>query len=114
MIAVSDDNFVFLQNGSMTDASSLGSMTSSPRKLTKIDSDGWALWEILAKGRPEFGNPAAFNTCIAQSCWESFNVTLKHPAFFDKMNQFGSNEAGTAGLVTFKESSWLMSIVLSH
>ncbi len=114
VIAVSDDDFVFLQNGSMTDASSLGSMTSSPKKLTKIDSDGWTLWERLAKGRPEFGNPAAFNTCIAQSCWESFTVTLKNPAFFDKMNQFSGNEAGTGGLVTFKDSNWLMSIVLAH
>ena len=43
VIAVNDGDFVFLQNGSMTDASSLGSMTSAPRKLTKADSGGWAL-----------------------------------------------------------------------
>ena len=113
-IAVNDGDLVFLQNGSMTDASSLGSMTSSPEKLTKLDSGGWMLWEKLAKGRPEFGNPAAFNSCIAQSCWESFTVTLKTSTFFDQMNQFSGNEAGTGGLVTFKDSNWLMSIVLAH
>jgi oleate hydratase len=113
-IAVNDGDLVFVQNGSMTDASSLGSMTSAPRKLTKADSGGWALWEKLAQGRPEFGNPAAFNSCIAQSCWESFTVTLKNPAFFDKMTQFSGNEPGTGGLVTFKDSNWLMSIVLAH
>ena len=114
VIVVHDGDLVFMQNGSMTDASSLGSMTSAPRKLTKVDSGGWTLWEKVAKGRPEFGNPAAFNSCIAQSCWESFTVTLKNPAFFDEMNQFSGNEPGTGGLVTFKDSNWLMSIVLAH
>lgn len=114
VIEVDNGDFVFLQNGSMTDSSSLGSMTSSPPKLSKVDSGGWLLWEKLAEGRPEFGNPAAFNSCIAQSCWESFTVTLKHPAFFDRMNQFSGNQPGTGGLVTFKDSNWLMSIVLAH
>lgn len=114
VIALSDGDLVFMQNGSMTDASSLGSMTTAPRKLTKADSGGWTLWEKLAEGRPEFGNPAAFNSCIAQSFWESFTVTLRDPAFFDQMNQFSGNEPGTGGLVTFKDSNWLMSIVLAH
>lgn len=114
VLAVHDSDLVFLQNGSMTDASSLGSMTSAPSKLTKTDSVGWSLWEKLARERPEFGNPAAFNSCIAQSFWESFTVTLKNTAFFDKMHQFSGNEPGTGGLVTFKDSNWLMSIVLAH
>jgi oleate hydratase len=114
VIAVDDGDLVFLQNGSMTDASSLGSMTSAPTQLTRADSGGWTLWEKLAEGRPEFGNPAVFNRSIAQSCWESFTVTLKNPNFFDEMTQFSGNEPGTGGLVTFKDSNWLMSIVLAH
>jgi len=114
VILVDKGDLVFMQNGSMTDASSLGSMKSAPMQLTKLDSGGWTLWEKLAKGRPEFGNPAAFNSCIAQSCWESFTVTLKNPAFFAMMHEFSGNEAGTGGLVTFKDSNWLMSIVLAH
>ena len=113
-ITVNDGDFVFMQNGSMTDASSLGSMTSAPAKLTKVDSGGWTLWERLAEGRTEFGNPAAFNNCIAQSDWESFTVTLKTPAFFDQMFEFSGNQPGTGGLVTFKDSYWLMSIVLAY
>ena len=30
------------------------------------------------------------------------------------MFQFGGNQPGTGGLVTFKDSNWLMSIVLAH
>ncbi|WP_295446801.1 oleate hydratase [uncultured Thiodictyon sp.] len=113
-ICVKHGDLVFIQNASMTDASSLGSMTSAPAKLTKAQSNGWTLWEALAEGRPHFGNPAAFNSCIAQSWWESFTVTLKDPAFFDKMLDFSGNEPGTGGLVTFKDSNWLMSIVLAY
>ncbi|MDO9316392.1 MAG: oleate hydratase [Burkholderiaceae bacterium] len=109
-----DDDLVFVQNGSMTDASSLGSMTDPPPKLTRAHNGTWTLWEKLADGRPSFGKPAVFNSCVAQSCWESFTVTLKDPAFFDQMQRFSGNEAGTGGLVTFKDSNWLMSIVLAH
>ena len=109
-----EGDLVFVQNGSMTDASSLGSMTAAPAALSKAHNGSWTLWERLARDRPSFGNPAAFNRCIAQSDWASFTVTLKDPAFFDQMQRFSGNEAGTGGLVTFKDSNWLMSIVLAH
>ncbi len=67
VIVVDAGDLVCLQNGSMTDASSLGSMTSAPGKLTKVNSGSWTLWEKLARGRPEFGNPAAFNSSIARA-----------------------------------------------
>jgi oleate hydratase len=113
-VAIGEDDLVFLQNGSMTDASSLGSMTSAPPRLTKAGSEGWKLWEKIAEGRPEFGNPKPFNTCIPESYWESFTVTCGTPVFFSKMQEFSGNEPGTGGLVTFKDSNWLMSVVLYH
>jgi oleate hydratase len=114
IMQLEEGDLVFVQNGSMTDASSLGSMTAPPRKLKKAHNGSWTLWEKLAVGRPTFGNPAAFNSCIAQSDWASFTVTLQDPAFFDQMQRFSGNEAGTGGLVTFKDSNWLMSVVLAH
>ena len=113
-IAVDEDDLVFFQNGSMTDASSIGTMTSPPPRLTKAESGGWALWEKLAEGRPEFGNPAPFNSSIPQSYWHSFTATLKDTSFFDQMEAFTGNKAGTGGLVTFKDSNWLLSVVLYH
>ena len=113
-VAVQDGDLVIFQNGSMTDASSFGSMTKAPPHLTKAESGGWRLWEALAEGRPEFGNPSAFNSSIPESFWESFTVTLHDTAFFDKMEALSGNRAGTGGLVTFKDSNWLMSIVLAH
>ncbi len=113
-VLLEEGDLIFVQNGSMTDASSLGSMQAAPPKLTKTRAGSWALWETLAEGRPSFGKPAVFNSCIAQSCWESFTVTLKDTALFAQMQRFTGNEAGTGGLVTFKDSNWLMSIVLPH
>jgi len=48
-VVVNKEDRVFLQNASMTDASSLGSMTKAPERLTKARSGGWVLWEALAK-----------------------------------------------------------------
>ena len=112
-IEVAPSDLVFFTNASMTDASSYGSTTSAPPRLTKADSRGWTLWEKIADGRPDFGRPAAFNASIPESWWESFTVTLKDTAFFDRMERFSGNRAGTGGLVTFKDSRWLMSVVLA-
>jgi oleate hydratase len=111
---LADEDLVFITNGSMTAASSFGSMTS-PATLLKEDTAGsWALWETLAKKHPEFGHPAAFVHNIDESKWLSFTATLHDPIFFDLMEKFTGNAAGTGGLVTFTDSNWLMSIVLAH
>ena len=114
VIGVGQDDLVFFQNGSMTDASSFGSMMHAPERLTKEDSGGWRLWEKLAKMNPEFGNPNRFNSSIPETYWLSFNVTLKNTSFFDQMEEFTGNKTGTGGIVTFKDSRWLMSIVVHH
>jgi myosin-crossreactive antigen len=115
LVAVDDDDLVFVTNGSMTTASSLGSMTR-PAELTARDgeTDGsWALWETLAKKHAEFGRPAVFNSKVDESKWLSFTVTMRDPTFFDLMEKFTGNAAGTGGLVTFTDSNWLMSVVLA-
>ncbi len=109
-----EGDLVFPQNASMTDASSQGSMSTAPTLRTKADSGGWLLWDYLAASRQEFGKPATFNGNIAQSCWESFTVTLKDAEFFDTMMDFTGNVAGTGGLVRFKDSNWFMSVVLAR
>ncbi len=114
IVSVDEGDLVIFQNGSMSDASSLGTMSTAPPRLTKADSGGWTLWEKLCEGRPAFGNPAKFNCSIAESYWVSFTVTTKDTAFFDNMQALSGNVAGIGGLVTFKDSNWLMSVVLAH
>jgi oleate hydratase len=112
-IAVSGDDLVFVTNGSMTAASTTGSMISPAPSDARPSSD-WLLWETLAAKSPDFGNPHTFNGHIEQSKWMSFTVTLHSPLLFTLMERFTGNTAGTGGLVTFTDSKWLMSVVLPH
>jgi oleate hydratase len=114
VVEVADNDHVIVTLGSMTSGSRLGSMTA-PAALADKHADGaWALWEALAQHGPEFGRPAAFADHIEQSKWLSFTVTFRDPTFFQRMQAFTGNEAGTGGLVTFADSNWLLSVVLAH
>lgn len=108
------DDLVFVTNGSMTAASSLGSMGAPARLSSGRPGGSWALWETLARKSEAFGRPEVFTRNVDESKWLSFTVTLKDNTFFDMMERFTGNAAGTGGLVTFKDSRWLMSIVLAH
>ncbi|WP_151732921.1 oleate hydratase [Paenibacillus tengchongensis] len=111
MIELGGDDLVIVTNGSMTESSSLGSMTAAPRLNGKGSS--WKLWENIAAKKPGLGNPEPFADHIDGSKWESFTVTFQDSRFFDLMEKFTRNRAGTGALVTFKDSGWLMSVVLA-
>ncbi|MFD3263841.1 oleate hydratase [Phenylobacterium ferrooxidans] len=111
---VGRDDLVLVTNGSMTAGATFGSM-HTPAAATPQDKGGaWTLWETLAESEPGLGRPDVFTRDTAGSRWLSFTVTLRDPAFFELMEAFTGNPAGTGGLVTFKDSSWLMSVVLAH
>ncbi|WP_415257509.1 oleate hydratase [Thauera phenylacetica] len=112
--ALEADDCLFITLGSMVERSSLGSMTAPAALRQKEDTGLWALWERLASRYPFCGRPEVFNGRIDRSQWMSFTATLKTPAFFDHMERFTGNEAGTGGLVTMTDSNWLMSVVLAH
>ena len=105
---------VILTLGSMTEASTLGSMDSAPELNGKSNGGSWNLWQKIAAGRPQFGHPANFTDHIDQSKWVSFTTTLHDPAFFRLIGDLTGNVPGEGGLITFPQSSWLTSIVLPH
>lgn len=113
-ITVGPDDLVMVTNGSMTANSTLGDTTTAPALDTSGSSGSWQLWRTLAAKRPGLGNPAVFDSSIKDSTWESFTVTTKDPTFFTLMQEFSGSEAGKGGLITFKDSNWLLTIVLNH
>ncbi len=113
-IAVKSDDLVIVTLGSMTEASSLGTMDSAPALLGKDDGGAWTLWEKLALGRPEFGRPSAFADHISESKWLSFTVTLSDPTFLRLLGELTGNVPGEGGLITFPDSNWLASIVVPY
>lgn len=72
------------------------------------------LWEKIYQKAPGMGRPTNYNNRIFESTWESFTCTFKDPIFFNLMEKFSGNKPGTGALVTFKDSNWLMSIVLAY
>jgi oleate hydratase len=113
-IRVRAKDYVIVTLGSMTEASSLGSMDSAPVLKGKSDGGSWALWEKIANGHPQFGRPASFSDHIEESKWVSFTTTLHDSTFFRLVRNLTGNAPGEGGLITFPESSWLASIVLPH
>jgi oleate hydratase len=113
-IDVTVGDYVLVTLGSMTDASSLGTMDTPPVLKDKTDGSAWALWEKIATGRSEFGLPWVFDDHIDESKWLSFTATLRTPTFLHMVRDLTGNVPGEGGLVTFPQSNWLASIVIPH
>jgi len=113
-IDIGATDLVFVTNGSMTADKTFGSMTRAAPFDRSGKSGAWTLWQTLAQGRPQFGNPAAFNSVIAESSWNSYTVTVKEPLFFELIEKFSGRPAGEGGLITFKDSNWLITISVFH
>jgi oleate hydratase len=113
-IPVAATDAVIVTLGSMTDASSLGSMDAAPAMLDKAHGSSWALWEKLAADRPAFGNPGVFSDHIDESKWVSFTTTMHDPTLLRMIGDFTGNVPGEGGLVTFADSGWLASIVVPY
>ncbi|MBE3074027.1 MAG: oleate hydratase [Actinobacteria bacterium] len=112
--AVGHHDYAFITIGSMTADSRCGD-DDHPPQLVRDKSDGaWVLWENLARKAPGFGRPYAFSGNIDESKWESFTLTMRSPVLVRRIEQFTGNKPGTGGLMTFKDSNWLMSIVVPH
>jgi oleate hydratase len=113
-VPVDPSDVVMVTNGSMTANSTLGSTTAAPAPDISTDSGAWALWRTLAAKRPGLGNPTVFDSSVSDSTWESFTVTTKDPTFFELMQEFSGSAAGKGGLITLKDSRWLLTIALNH
>ena len=110
---IAPNDIVIVQNGSMTDAATVGSMTEPAKLLTREDATSWQVWKKLSKISPDFGDPEPFFRCIPESIWQSFTVTINgDTTFFDQEIAWSENLPGTGALVTFKDSNWMMSIVV--
>lgn len=106
------DDYVFITNGSMTSDASYGDRTTVPEIIRDKRDGSWRLWERLAKKASDFGRPNTFCGNIEESKWESFTLTMTGRTLLDRIEAFSGNRPGSGALMTWKDSSWLMSIVV--
>ncbi|MGO5023853.1 oleate hydratase [Lawsonibacter sp. LCP25S3_G6] len=115
VMVLTENDLVFVTNGSCTESSALGD-NDHPPKLTVTDGEGssWRLWKNLAVQNPLFGRPEKFCSDIQATKWESATVTLLDDRIAPYIQDICqrdpySGKVVTGGIVTIKDSAWLMS-----
>ncbi|MEK7586475.1 MAG: oleate hydratase [Patescibacteria group bacterium] len=111
-ITLSKNDLVLVTAGSMIANFSIGSMTSAPILNLKKPTGAWTLWENMAKHHRDFGRPTFFTSQPNKTKLESFTITFKNKIFIKLLEKLTGNKAGEQGLITFKNSNWLMTVVL--
>jgi oleate hydratase len=124
---VETPDVVFLDLDPTTIPTSFGSNQSSclssqlVHEELRSSGNGWGLWSSLffssllkTPQASQLGNPKNFSSRIQESYLLMFTVTLHDHEFFRLFEQWSSNSPGTGGLTTFKDSNWLLSIVIPN
>ena len=113
-IPLTDDDLVFVTNGSITESSTYGSH-HEPAPITNELGGSWQLWEKLAKQSPAFGNPDAFcRNLPARSWFISATATIKNAQlepYIERLTQrdLHDHKVNTGGIITVTDSNWLLS-----
>jgi len=112
-IATTVNDLVFVTNGSMTENSNTGD-NNKPAILNREVGACWNLWKNIAAKDPAFGNPEVFCSDIDKSKFLSFTITATDSPIADVLKNFTgvdpySGKAVTGGIMTIKDSKWLMS-----
>ncbi|OBK67993.1 oleate hydratase [Mycolicibacterium fortuitum] len=107
------NDLVLTTIGSLTENSDDGDH-HTPAKLNTGPAPAWDLWRRIAAKDPSFGRPDVFGGHIPETKWESATVTtLDHriPEYMQKICKRDpfSGKVVTGGIVTARDSKWLMS-----
>ncbi|BCI60543.1 oleate hydratase [[Clostridium] leptum] len=114
-IDLTENDLVFITNGGCVENSAIGSQdTPAPFKTEIKAGGGWDMWRKIAAQDPSFGHPDKFCSNPEQSNWMSATVTTldgKIPPYIQKICKRDpfSGKVVTGGIVTVKDSNWLMS-----
>ncbi|MFY2858808.1 oleate hydratase [Mycobacterium sp. THU-M104] len=107
------DDLVLTTIGSLTENSDNGDH-HTPATLNTGPAPAWELWRRIAAKDPCFGHPDVFGAHIPETKWESATVTTldrRIPHYIQKICKRDpfSGKVVTGGIVTARDSSWLLS-----
>jgi len=115
---LTDNDLVFVTNGSITESSTYGDQ-NNPAVLNNSPGGSWTLWKNIAAQDAAFGKPEKFCSNIPQTSFASATVTTldnKIPSYIQKISKRDpfAGKVVTGGIVTVKDSNWLMSYTLNR
>ena len=117
-IQLTDDDMVYITNGSMTESSGYGSDNEKAIWDPRLGGC-WNLWKNIASQCDEFGHPEKFCSEPEKSTWESCTVTVhggKVPEYIEKITKRSpyTGKTVTGGIVTAVDSKWLLSWTINR
>lgn len=114
-IGLTENDLVFVTNGGCVENSSLGSQHTPARFQTEIrPGGGWDMWRKIAAQDESFGHPDKFCSNPEQTNWMSATVQTLDQRIVPYIKKICrrdpfSGKVVTGGIVTAKDSSWLLS-----
>lgn len=111
--SLTDDDLAFITIGSLTENSGIGDQHTAP-SLRTGPAPAWDLWRRIASKHESFGRPDVFSNDISKTKWMSATVTTldkRIPEYIQKICKRDpfSGKVVTGGIVTVRDSSWIMS-----
>lgn len=119
-IDLTENDLVFYTNGSNVENSTYGSQTKATGMDGTIHEGGsFALWRKIAAQDPAFGHPDKFCTDPEDSNWVSATVNTLDEKILPYIRNICkrdplSGKVVTGGIVTVKDSSWLLSWTINR
>jgi oleate hydratase len=105
-------DYVLATLGSMAANAAHGDDDSPPEPDLARRDETWRLWESIARKQPDFGRPDVFTAHIEDTAWLSFTLTSSTPDLTWQISNLTGNPDGTGGLVTFRDSPWLLTLAV--
>lgn len=119
IVKLSENDLVFITNGSITESSTYGNNTT-PAPLTKELGGSWNLWKKMVEQDSDFGKPEKFCENIPDESWfVSATVTTldkKIAPYIEKISKRDpyAGRVVTGGIVHAKDSNWKMSYTINR
>lgn len=113
-IDLTDEDLVFVTNGSITESSTYGSHHEVAKPNHQLGGS-WKLWENIAKQSPEFGHPDVFcKNLPARSWYVSATATIENTQidpYIERLTKrdLHDGKVNTGGIITVTDSNWMMS-----
>ena len=120
VIKLTENDLVFITNGGCVENSSIGDQNTPAKFNPELKAGGgWDMWKKIAAQDPSFGHPEKFCSDPEKSNWMSCTVTTTDEEIIPYIKNIckrdpHSGKVVTGGIVSVKDSSWLLSWTINR